>query len=57
MVGVVARLVEVEGCDINQIDGTGSTPLAWASSNGGEGPVKKILGRDDVSLDEPNSEA
>ena len=43
MVGVVARLVEVEGCDINQIDGTGSTPLAWASSNGGEGPVKKFL--------------
>ena len=57
MVEIAARLVEVQGCDINHLDGTGSAPLACATSNGGDRPVKILLRRDDVSLDEPNREA
>jgi len=45
----VTFLVEVEGCDINQTDCTGSTPLVWAASNGHEGVVKILLRRDDIN--------
>ena len=48
IVEIVAGLVEVEGCDINQADCTGSTPLVWAAENGHEGVVKILLGRDGV---------
>ena len=49
---IVSCLAEVEGCDINPIDCTGSTPLMWAASNGHEGVVNILLGRDNVN---PNS--
>ena len=49
----VAGFVETEGCDINQMDFSGSTPLYWAARNGNEG-VKTLLGRDGVSLDKPD---
>ena len=32
--GVVAGLLELEGCDINQRDCVGNTPLVWATHNG-----------------------
>jgi len=56
IVGVVARLVEVGGCDINQTDCTGSTPLIWASLNGHEEVVKILLGRGDINPDKPSED-
>ena len=50
---IVAGLVELEGCDINQKDCVGNTPLVWAASNGHEGVVKILLGRSDVNPDKP----
>ena len=46
---IVTGLVEVEGCDINQNDCVGNTPLVWAAKNGHEGVVKILLERDDVN--------
>jgi len=54
IVEVVASLLEVEGCDINQIDCAGNTPLVWAALNGHEGVVKILLERENVSLDKPD---
>ena len=51
---LVASLLKTGGCDINQMDFTGSTPLHWAARGGHEGVVKKLLGIDGVSPDEPN---
>ena len=49
---IVASLVEAEDCDINQKDGSGNTPLAWAAWNGHEGVVKILLEQDDVNPNE-----
>jgi len=46
---------EMEGCDINQIDCGGSTPLMWAARNGHSGVVKMLLGRDDVNSDKQDN--
>ena len=54
IVEIVASLVEVEGCDINQTDWTGSTPLLRAAEEGQEGVVEILLGLDDVHPDEPD---
>ena len=51
IVEIVAGLVEVDDCDINQADWTGNAPLAWAALNGHEGVVKILLGRDGVNPD------
>ena len=51
---IVAGLVELGDCDINQEDCVGNTPLVWAASNGHEGVVKILLGRDDVNPDKPD---
>jgi len=56
IVEIVAVLVQMEGCDINQIDSQGNTPLRWAARNGHEGVVKILLGRDDVNPDQPNND-
>ena len=55
IVEIVADLVEAEGCDINQKDCLGNTPLIWAARNGHEGVVKILLGRGDVDADKPNN--
>jgi len=55
IVEMVAYLVEVEGCDINQEDCLGNPPLMWAAWHGHEGVVKILLGRDDVSPDKPGN--
>ena len=47
---IVAGLVKVEGCDINQDDCMGKPPLMRAMDNGHEGVVKLLLGRDDIDL-------
>ena len=54
IVGVVASLLEEEGCDINQIDCAGNTPLVWAALNGHEEVVKMLLRRDDANSDKPD---
>jgi len=48
---IVAGLVEVESCDINQSDCDGNTPLMWAAWSGHEGVVKILLGQGDVKPD------
>jgi len=54
IVELVTSLVEVGGCDINQTDCTGSTPLMWAATNGHKGVVKILLERDDVNPNKAN---
>ena len=39
---IVARSVEVGGCDINLKDIMDDTPLAWAAGNGHEAVVKLL---------------
>ena len=51
---MVASLVEVEGCDINQEDCAGNTPFVWAARNGHGEVVKILLGRDGISPDKPD---
>ena len=45
---VVEALIEAKGCDINQGDRTGFTPLMQASLSGHEGVVRLLLSSDDV---------
>ena len=49
IVEIVASLLQMEGCDINQPDCKGSTPLIWAGRNGHEGVVKILLAQDGIS--------
>ena len=56
IVEIVAALVQMEGCDINQIDSRGNTSLAWAARNGHEGVVKMLLERDDINPDKPGND-
>ena len=56
IVEIVAGLVEMEGCDINQMDCGGNTPLVWAANNGHEGVVKVLLGRGGVKPDKPDND-
>ena len=55
IVEIVASLIKVEGCDINQIDCTGNTPLVWAALNGRDRVVKILLEQDDVDPDMPGN--
>ena len=52
---VVAALIEMDGCDINQQDRKGFTPFMWAVRQGNQGAVALLLARDDVSPDKPNN--
>ena len=53
IVEIVAGLVEVEGCDINQVDCIGDTPLVWAARNGHQRVVEILLGREGIDPDKP----
>ena len=55
IVEIVANLVEMEGCDINQMDCGGNTPLLWAAWGGHEGVVKLLLRLDGVNPDKPDA--
>ena len=46
---VVDTLLEREGCDINQGDCMGLTPLIWASRQGNQETVMLLLTRDDIN--------
>ena len=54
VVQIVATLVEMEGCDINQMDYRGNTPLVWAAWRGHEETVKILLGREGINPDSPD---
>ena len=55
IVEIVIGLVGVEGCDINQTDCTGGTPLLWAAWNGHERVVEILLGRGDIDPDKSDN--
>jgi len=55
IIEIVAGLAEGKGCNINQMDCGGNTPLVWAAGNGHEGVVEILLGRDDVDPDRPDN--
>ena len=52
---VVAALIEMEGCDANQSDCKGFTPLMWAARMGNEAVVKLLLTRNDVNPDKADN--
>ena len=53
IVEIVASLLEVEGCNVNQKDCVGNTPLVWAAWNGHERVTKTLLVRDDINPNKP----
>ena len=53
-VEIVVCLVEAEGCDIDQGDIMGNTPLGLAACYGDEEALEMLPGQDDTSVDEPN---
>ena len=55
IVEVVAGLMEMGCCDINEADFSGCGPLTWAARNGHEGVVEILLGREDVDPDKPDN--
>jgi len=54
VVEIVASLVQAEGCDINQEDCMGHTPLVWAIRNGHEKVVEILLRQDSVNPEKPS---
>jgi len=56
IVEVVEALIATEGCDINQGDWRGFTPLMWAARHGKEGVVILLLSRNDINPDKPGRE-
>ena len=48
IVELVTVIINVEGCEIDQQDCTGSTPLGWVARNGHVGAAKLLLRREDV---------
>jgi len=48
---VVAFLIEMQGCDINQQDYLRFTPLIWAARQGNQGATVLLLTRDDINPD------
>ena len=55
IVEMVAILVELEGCDANQVDCVGNTPLMWAALGGHGRVVKMLLGCSDINPDKPDT--
>jgi len=55
IVELAEALIKMGGCDINQRDCKGCTPLRWAAEWGNEGVVRVLLAEDDVIPDRPNN--
>ena len=51
---IVAALIKIESCDVNQSDCKGFTPLMWAARRGNEEVVRLLLTRDDINPDLPD---
>ena len=56
IVEIVASLVGMESCDVNQKDCVGNTSLVWAARGGQEEVVKILLGRDGVNPNTPDQD-
>ena len=54
IVDIVAALIGIEGCDINQRDCKGFTPIMWAARRGNEAVVRLLLTRNDIDPDIPD---
>ena len=52
---VITVLIQMEGCDINQGDRVGFTPLMWAAWKGHQGAVALLLTRGDIDPDKPDN--
>ena len=55
IVELVSAIINAEGCEIDQRDCTGSTPLAWAAECGHIGVAKLLLGREDIDPNCPDT--
>ena len=55
IVDLMASFLGVSGCDPNQGDSAGITPLAWAVRGGQEEAVELLLGREAVDPNKPNN--
>jgi len=55
IVGLVTAVINAGGCEINQQDCTGSTPLAWAARNGHVGVAKLLLKGKDFDPNLPDA--
>jgi len=55
IIQLVSVLLNWKGCEINQGDWAGNTPLLWAAKNGHDRVVKQLLGREDVDPDKPGT--
>ena len=53
IVEFVLALINVKGCEINQPDSTGNTPLFWAAENGHDEVVKLLLEQKDTDPNRP----
>jgi len=51
--GLVATLIKVKSCDINQQDASQCTPLMWAVKRGNHGAARLLLTCDGVDPDKP----
>ena len=51
IVELVTVIISAEGCEINQHDCTGSTPLSWVARSGHVGAAKLLLEREDIDPD------
>ena len=54
VVQLVGALIQMGGCDINQMDCGGNTPLVLAAWPGHEEVVKMLLGREGINPDSPD---
>jgi len=54
---IVATLIEAQGCDINQGDCRGVTPLILAAQQGNQGVVMLLLTQDDIDPNQPGNDS
>ncbi|RPA96534.1 hypothetical protein L873DRAFT_1791529 [Choiromyces venosus 120613-1] len=54
LVEIAAALIELEGCDVNQQDSEGNTPLLYAVVKGHDRMIKLLLQREDINPDISN---
>jgi len=53
----MTALMQMEGCDINQGDWMGFTPLMWAARQGDQAAVALLLTRDDIDPNKPDNDS